>query len=257
MMIGFIFFAPLLGAAIGGATGAAVGKQKDVGVEDDFMDRLGVQAAATAAPRSSCSCAAARRRRCCRGSRSSAATVIQTSLDPETRRASCRRRSAARARPSELRRALAAHLGSRQVARVIYGAIIGLALLVVLEQHPPSDGAVAASLRRDRASRSGSPSSTARSSGTETRTRHRVGRRRARGVRRRRAGGRLRDQLPGRVLRARGARRPRDRHRVPDRALERARPDRLLRLRGGPAGGPATRRVRAPGPRGGGTRRRC
>jgi len=38
------------------------------------------------------------------------------------------------------------HLGSRQVARVIYGAIIGLALVVAFEAHPPSDGAVAGSL---------------------------------------------------------------------------------------------------------------
>ena len=30
-----------------------------------------------------------------------------------------------------------AHLSSRQVARVIYGAIIGLALIVALESHPP------------------------------------------------------------------------------------------------------------------------
>jgi len=56
-----------------------------------------------------------------------------------------RSRSAARPQ-SDLRQALAAHLGSRQVARVIYGAIIGLALLVVLEQHPPGPGVVAASL---------------------------------------------------------------------------------------------------------------
>jgi hypothetical protein len=39
-----------------------------------------------------------------------------------------------------------AHLGSRQVARVIYGAIIGLALVVALEEHPPSAGFVAGSL---------------------------------------------------------------------------------------------------------------
>ena len=30
------------------------------------------------------------------------------------------------------------HLGSEQVARVIYGAIIGMALVVVLEHHPPT-----------------------------------------------------------------------------------------------------------------------
>ena len=38
------------------------------------------------------------------------------------------------------------HLGSRDVARVIYGAIIGLALVVALEEHPPSAGAVAATV---------------------------------------------------------------------------------------------------------------
>jgi hypothetical protein len=45
-----------------------------------------------------------------------------------------------------IRRAVYAHLDSRQVARVIYGAIIGLALLVALERHPPGAGAVVASL---------------------------------------------------------------------------------------------------------------
>jgi hypothetical protein len=38
------------------------------------------------------------------------------------------------------------HLGSRDVARVIYGAIVGLAVVVVLEDHPPGAGAVAAAL---------------------------------------------------------------------------------------------------------------
>jgi VIT1/CCC1 family predicted Fe2+/Mn2+ transporter len=42
--------------------------------------------------------------------------------------------------------AIKAHLGSRQVSRVIYGAIIGLALIVALEDHPPSPGVVAATL---------------------------------------------------------------------------------------------------------------
>jgi hypothetical protein len=37
-----------------------------------------------------------------------------------------------------VRRAIEAHLGSRDVARVIYGAIIGLALVVSLELHPPT-----------------------------------------------------------------------------------------------------------------------
>jgi hypothetical protein len=39
-----------------------------------------------------------------------------------------------------MRASLEAHLGSRQVARVVYGAIIGLALVVVLQAHPPGAG---------------------------------------------------------------------------------------------------------------------
>src|SRR3954469_24689059 len=35
-------------------------------------------------------------------------------------------------------RAIKSHLGSEQVSRVIYGAIIGMALIVVLEHHPPT-----------------------------------------------------------------------------------------------------------------------
>jgi hypothetical protein len=42
-----------------------------------------------------------------------------------------------------LRRAIEEHLGSRDVARVIYGAIIGLALVVALESHPPAAREVA------------------------------------------------------------------------------------------------------------------
>jgi VIT1/CCC1 family predicted Fe2+/Mn2+ transporter len=38
------------------------------------------------------------------------------------------------------------HLGSTQVARVVYGAIIGLALIVALQKHPPSAGTMIASL---------------------------------------------------------------------------------------------------------------
>jgi VIT1/CCC1 family predicted Fe2+/Mn2+ transporter len=43
-------------------------------------------------------------------------------------------------------RAIKAHLGSRQVSRVIYGAIVGLALIVALEEHPPSSKVVVATL---------------------------------------------------------------------------------------------------------------
>lgn len=42
--------------------------------------------------------------------------------------------------------AVAAHLGSEQVARVVYGAIIGLALVVALEHHPPRAVAMVGSL---------------------------------------------------------------------------------------------------------------
>ena len=43
-------------------------------------------------------------------------------------------------------RTLRAHLRSRAVSRVIYGAIVGLALVVALEDHPPAAGATAATL---------------------------------------------------------------------------------------------------------------
>ncbi|MGY1604762.1 hypothetical protein [Geodermatophilus sp. SYSU D00815] len=45
-----------------------------------------------------------------------------------------------------MRTDLRAHLGSRHVARVVYGSIIGLAVVVVLEAHPPGPGAVVVSL---------------------------------------------------------------------------------------------------------------
>jgi hypothetical protein len=37
-----------------------------------------------------------------------------------------------------MRASLEQHLGSRQVARVVYGSIIGLALVVAIENHPPA-----------------------------------------------------------------------------------------------------------------------
>ena len=45
--------------------------------------------------------------------------------------------------PGPLRRAVAAHLQSHDVTRVIYGAVIGLALVVALESHPPTAGQAA------------------------------------------------------------------------------------------------------------------
>jgi hypothetical protein len=41
---------------------------------------------------------------------------------------------------------MAGHLSPRHVSRIIYGAIIGLALVVALQAHPPPPGAVVASL---------------------------------------------------------------------------------------------------------------
>ena len=43
-----------------------------------------------------------------------------------------------------LRLALVTHLQSTHVARVVYGAMIGLALVVALQAHPPGAGTVAA-----------------------------------------------------------------------------------------------------------------
>ena len=45
-----------------------------------------------------------------------------------------------------VRRYVDAHLNSRQVSRVVYGSIIGLALVVALQAHPPPPWAVVASL---------------------------------------------------------------------------------------------------------------
>ena len=40
-LIGLIFLAPLLGMAVGAASGGAAGAMSDLGVDDDFMKRLG------------------------------------------------------------------------------------------------------------------------------------------------------------------------------------------------------------------------
>ena len=81
------------------------------------------------------------------------------------------------------RRALYAHLDSRQVARVIYGAIIGLAVVVTLEHHPPGAGAVVASLVAT-AVAVALAEVYSEIVGTETRTRHRVSREALREMRR-------------------------------------------------------------------------
>src|SRR5687768_5745184 len=42
-----------------------------------------------------------------------------------------------------MRASLEQHLGSRQVGRVVYGSIIGMALVVAIESHPPKPGVMA------------------------------------------------------------------------------------------------------------------
>jgi hypothetical protein len=73
-------------------------------------------------------------------------------------------------------RAVEAHLASQQVARVIYGSIIGLALVVVLEAHPPGAGAALASMLAT-ALAVGLAELYSEIVGTETRARRRVARR--------------------------------------------------------------------------------
>jgi len=68
-----------------------------------------------------------------------------------------------------------AHLGSRQVARVLYGSIIGLALVLALQAHPPPAGTIAASLLAT-AVAVGPAELYSEYVGTETRTRTRVDR---------------------------------------------------------------------------------
>jgi len=46
----------------------------------------------------------------------------------------------------KLPRGLAAHLESHEATRLVYGSVLGLALVVALESHPPSAGEVAAAL---------------------------------------------------------------------------------------------------------------
>lgn len=72
-----------------------------------------------------------------------------------------------------LRAAIDAHLDSRQVARVIYGAIIGMALIVVLQEHPPAPGTVVGLLVAT-AVAVGLAELYSEIVGAETRTRHRI-----------------------------------------------------------------------------------
>jgi VIT1/CCC1 family predicted Fe2+/Mn2+ transporter len=74
---------------------------------------------------------------------------------------------------SATRAAIEAHLGTRQVSRVIYGAIIGMAVIVALSDHPPAPGAVVA-LLVGTAVAVGLAELYSEIVGAETRTRHRV-----------------------------------------------------------------------------------
>jgi hypothetical protein len=49
-------------------------------------------------------------------------------------------------RQTPLRRALVGHLESPDVARIIYGSVVGLAVVVALQFHPPSAGQAAAAI---------------------------------------------------------------------------------------------------------------
>jgi hypothetical protein len=72
-----------------------------------------------------------------------------------------------------VRRAIAAHLGSPQVGRVIYGAIIGLAVVVVLE-HEPARPVAALGLMLGTAVAVGLAEAYSEVVGTQTRWRRRV-----------------------------------------------------------------------------------
>jgi hypothetical protein len=74
--------------------------------------------------------------------------------------------------------AIEAHLGTQQVARVIYGSIIGMALVVSLEAHPPRPGVVAGTLLAT-AVAVGLAEFYSDVVGSQTRTRRRVGREQA------------------------------------------------------------------------------
>jgi hypothetical protein len=76
-------------------------------------------------------------------------------------------------RNRSLRGGIQEHLGSRQVSRVIYGSIIGLAIVLALDAHPPSTGVVIASLFAT-ALATGLAELYSEIIGTETRTRRRI-----------------------------------------------------------------------------------
>jgi hypothetical protein len=74
-----------------------------------------------------------------------------------------------------VREVIESHLGSPQVSRVIYGAIIGLALLLAVKSHPPKAGVIAGTLLVTGLA-VGLAELYSEIVGMETRTRHRVSR---------------------------------------------------------------------------------
>ena len=72
-----------------------------------------------------------------------------------------------------MRAGLEAHLSSRQVSRIVYGAIVGLALVVAVDKHPPTAGVMTAWLITS-AVAVALAELYSEVVGTETRERHRV-----------------------------------------------------------------------------------
>jgi hypothetical protein len=75
-----------------------------------------------------------------------------------------------------MRSSLERHLGSRQVSKIVYGSIIGMALIVAVEGHPPGPGVMAVWLLGT-AIAVGLAEVYSEVVGIETSTRHRVTRR--------------------------------------------------------------------------------
>src|SRR5829696_6767044 len=69
---------------------------------------------------------------------------FSASWDGQSPRADEVTRWSGRGRSCGVRAGLQAHLSSRQVSRVVYGAIVGLALVVAVDKHPPAAGVMAA-----------------------------------------------------------------------------------------------------------------
>ena len=158
-----------------------------------------------------------------------------------------RRQPSDGARPAAVSRrhagGLEQHLGSRQVAKVVYGSIIGLALVVALEAHPPAPGVMAVWLRRH--GRRGRPRrGLQRGRGRRDPHRQPVTRRRA-GATWSRTPSRsaFGVAFPAVFFVALGHGPVRDRHGVHDRQVDRPGADRLLRVLGGPVRGASPHRA--------------